>query len=262
MPVDTLSLAGKVAIVTGSGRENGIGAAIAVALARNGASVTINYVSDSVTDRAHAVASRIMADGGHAVVVQTTIDTPEGAHYLAQETLKAFNTDHIDILINNAGVGFAANTLAISPEQVTKTLDVNIKGPILVAQAVVPYMPPGGRIVNTSSIASKLGDANIPTYGASKAALDSLAWSWAKEWGRSKGITVNVVAPGPVTTDIVKFVPTDMVKAIQQPSIDMTRAADRVGTPEDIADAVLLLVSEKARWITGQYISVSGGITN
>jgi NAD(P)-dependent dehydrogenase (short-subunit alcohol dehydrogenase family) len=201
MPVDTLSLAGKIAIVTGSGRENGIGAAIAVALARNGASVTINYVSDSVTERAHAVASRIMADGGHAVVVQTTIDTPEGARHLVQETLKAFNADHIDILsmlhgssitrlkpgtdcvhsVNNAGVGFAANTLAISSEQVTKTLDVNIKGPILVAQAVVPYMPPGGRIINTSSIASKLGDANIPAYGASKAALDSLTWSWAKE---------------------------------------------------------------------------------
>jgi NAD(P)-dependent dehydrogenase (short-subunit alcohol dehydrogenase family) len=99
MPVDTLSLAGTAAIVTGSGRENGIGAGIAVALARNGAAVTINYISDSVTKRAHAFADKIKADGGLATVVQTTVDTPEGAQFLVQETLKAFGTDHIDILV-------------------------------------------------------------------------------------------------------------------------------------------------------------------
>lgn len=98
MAVDTLSLEGKVAIVTGSGRENGIGAGIAVALARNGAAVTINYVSNSVTERAHALADKIIADGGKAIVVQTTVETPEGAQLLADETLKAFKTDHIDIL--------------------------------------------------------------------------------------------------------------------------------------------------------------------
>jgi NAD(P)-dependent dehydrogenase (short-subunit alcohol dehydrogenase family) len=98
MPVDTLSLGGTVAIVTGSGRENGIEAGIAVALARNGAAVTINYISDSVTKRAHAFADKIKADGGRATVVQTTVDTPEGAQFLFQETLKAFGTDHIDIL--------------------------------------------------------------------------------------------------------------------------------------------------------------------
>ncbi len=98
MPVDTLSLAGKVAIVTGSGRENGIGAGIAMALARNGAAVTINYISDSVTKRAHDLADKIKADGGRATVVQTTVNTPEGAKFLVQETLKGFGTDHIDIL--------------------------------------------------------------------------------------------------------------------------------------------------------------------
>ena len=98
MPVDPLSLAGKVAIVTGSGRENGIGAGIAVALARNGAAVTVNYISDSVTKRAHALADKIKADGGRAIVVQTTVDTPEGAQFLVQETFKALGTDHIDIL--------------------------------------------------------------------------------------------------------------------------------------------------------------------
>jgi NAD(P)-dependent dehydrogenase (short-subunit alcohol dehydrogenase family) len=98
MAIDTLSLAGKIAIITGSGRENGIGAGIAKALARNGAAVTIHYVSDSVTKRAHAIAESIKSDGGRAIVVQASIETPEGAQYLVNETLRGFNTDHIDIL--------------------------------------------------------------------------------------------------------------------------------------------------------------------
>ncbi|KAG7410998.1 hypothetical protein LZL87_002798 [Fusarium oxysporum] len=259
MAIDSLSLDGKIAIVTGSGRENGIGAAIAITLARHGAAVTIHYVSDSVTKRANAVAKDIRAECGKAAVVQTSIETPEGAQYLVNETLRAFSTDHIDILINNAGVPLFGETLAVNPKQLTEVLDVNIKGPIFVAQAVVPLIAPGGRIVNISSIASKLGDDYIPVYGASKAALDSLTWSWAKEWGRSKGITVNGVAPGPVLTDAI---PAAIADEFQRPSIEITRAADRAGTARDIADAVLLLVSEKARWITGQYISVSGGVTN
>ncbi|KAF5574514.1 3-oxoacyl-reductase [Fusarium pseudocircinatum] len=259
MAIDSLSLEGKVAIVTGSGRENGIGAAIAITLAQNGAAVTIHHVNDSITERAHAVAQGIRADGGKAAVVQTSIETPEGAQYLVNETLRAFEAGHIDILVNNAGVPLFDETLAVTPKQLTEVFDVNVKGSIFVAQAVVPVITPGGRIVNISSIASKLGDNYIPVYGASKAALDSLTWSWAKEWGRSKGITVNAVAPGPVLTDAI---PPAIASEFQRPSIEMTRAANRAGTAKDIADAVLLLVSEKARWITGQYISVSGGVTN
>ncbi|KAK7757171.1 hypothetical protein SLS62_000720 [Diatrype stigma] len=259
MPVDTLSLEGKVAIVTGSGRENGIGAGIAMALGRNGASVTINYVTDSVAERAQAVADKVRAVGGRATVVQASVDTPEGAQRIVQETLKAFGTDHIDILVNNAGSGWLGGTLDHKPENVQSVLDTNIKGPIFVSQATVPHMPPGGRIINISSTASKLGLDDLPIYGATKAALDSLTFSWAKEWGRSRGITVNSVAPGPVVTDIV---PAAFVEQAQAPQIQMTRAANRAGTQEDLGDAVLLLVSEKSRWITGQYISVSGGVTN
>ncbi|KAF5232582.1 hypothetical protein FAUST_8614 [Fusarium austroamericanum] len=249
MAIDTLSLQGKIAIVTGSGRENGIGAGIAIVLAKNGAAVTIHYIHDSTTQRAHAVAHKIKVDGGKAIVVQGSIETPQGAQYLVDETLKGFNADHVDILVNNAGVGMFGETLTANQSDITQAFDVNVKGPIFVAQAVVPVMPPGGRIINISSIASKLGDDSVPIYGASKAAIDSLTWSWAKEWGRSKKITVNSVAPGPVTTDSNPY------EEFQKPSIDITRASDRAGTPEDIADAVLLLVSEKARWITGQYIS-------
>jgi NAD(P)-dependent dehydrogenase (short-subunit alcohol dehydrogenase family) len=98
MAADTLSLAGKIAIVTGSGRENGIGAAIAIALGRNGAAVTINYVTPSIASRAEGVASTIRSAGGQAIVVEADVTTTEGAEKLTQETLKAFGTDHIDIL--------------------------------------------------------------------------------------------------------------------------------------------------------------------
>ncbi|EFY88520.1 short-chain dehydrogenase, putative [Metarhizium acridum CQMa 102] len=270
MTVDTLSLEGKVAIVTGSGRENGIGAGIALALARNGASVVVNHVSDSSAGRAANVAQMLRQAGGKAIVVQTSVDTLEGAKYIVQKTLEGFQTDHIDILanptpaplpkVNNAGVGYVSRILdEINQAEADRVYQINVNGPLYMTNAVVPHMPPGGRIINISSTNAKLGHEMISTYAASKAALDNLSVSWAGELGRSKGITVNSVAPGPVLTDII---PKEQKDAMMQPQIDMTKAADRAGTPADIGDAVLLLVNEKARWITGQNISVSGGVTH
>lgn len=171
MTPDALSLAGKVAIVTGSGRENGIGAAIAIALSRNGAAVVINYVSESSEARAAGVAKTIQAAGGQAIVVKASVSTPEGANHLVQETLKRFKTDHIDILGKPMGVSCPTLT----------AFGVNVYGTIFLVQAVVPHMPRGGRIINISSVASKLGLDFLPIYGASKAALDSLSYTWAKE---------------------------------------------------------------------------------
>jgi NAD(P)-dependent dehydrogenase (short-subunit alcohol dehydrogenase family) len=259
MTPDTLSLAGKVAIVTGSGRENGIGAAIAIALSRNGAAVVINYVSESSEARAAGVAKTIQAAGGQAIVVKAGVNTSEGANHLVQETLKRFKTDHIDILVNNAGAGFIGSTLEATKEEIDLTFGVNVYGTIFLVQAAVPHMPRGGRIINISSVASKLGLDFLPIYGASKAALDSLSYAWAKEFGRSRGITVNSVAPGPVDTDIAKAA--DPTSTGGNILVDMTRAEERVGKTEDIADVVLFLASEKSRWITGQFVSASGGIT-
>lgn len=259
MTPDALSLAGKVAIVTGSGRENGIGAAIAIALSRNGAAVVINYVSESSEARAAGVAKTIQAAGGQAIVVKASVSTPEGANHLVQETLKRFKTDHIDILVNNAGAGLVGSTLETTKEGIDLTFGVNVYGTIFLVQAVVPHMPRGGRIINISSVASKLGLDFLPIYGASKAALDSLSYTWAKEFGRSRGITVNSVAPGPVDTDIARAA--DPAGAGGNLLVGMTRAEERVGKTEDIADVVLLLASEKSRWITGQFVSASGGIT-
>lgn len=119
-------------------------------------------------------------------------------------------------------------------------------------------MPRGGRVINIGSEASRLGMAPIAIYGAAKAAQDALTYSMAMEVGRSHGITVNTVSPGPVDTEAL---PKEQAEKVNGFLVPMTRAEGRVGTTGDIADAVLLLVSEKSRWITGQVISVSGGIT-
>lgn len=119
-------------------------------------------------------------------------------------------------------------------------------------------MPRGSRVINIGSVGSKLGMAPAAIYGAAKAAQDALTYSMAMELGRGHGITINTVAPGPVDTDALSKAQAERIHGMLVP---MTRAEERVGTTDDIADAVLLLVSEKSRWITGQFISVSGGIT-
>ncbi|KAJ2976390.1 hypothetical protein NQ176_g4981 [Zarea fungicola] len=260
MAVDTLSLEGKVAIVTGSGRENGIGAGIALALARNGASVVVNYVSDSTAQRAQTVATVLREAGAKdVIVVQASVDTLDGAKKLVKATLDELKTNHIDILVNNAGTGTVVDMFNdLVTEELDQTYRTNVHGPLFMINAVVPHMPAGGRIVNVSSSYSKNGNQLTPAYAASKAAVDNLTWSLAGVLGRSKGITVNSILPGPVITDIV---PPEYVDQIMQPEIDITRAEHRAGTQADIGDAVLLLVNEKARWITGQNISVSGGVS-
>ncbi|KAM0541273.1 hypothetical protein ACHAPJ_013318 [Fusarium lateritium] len=256
---DSLDLKDKVAIVTGSGRENGIGAGIALALARNGASVVVNYVSDSTKNRAANVCDSLRQAGGRAIAVQAAVDTMEGARSLVKQTLEGFGTDHIDILVNNAGTAFFCPiTEEPNDEELTKVFQLNVLGPFYMVHCVIPHMPAGGRIINISSTNAKRGNVNISTYAASKAALDSLTWTWAAELGRSKGITVNSIAPGPVMTDIY---PKGLEEKLSADEVSITRADNRAGTPADIGDAVLLFVNEKSRWITGQYISVSGGVT-
>ncbi|KAF5594114.1 NAD(P)-binding domain protein [Fusarium subglutinans] len=248
---DTLTLQGKVAIVTGSGRENGIGAGIALALARNGASVAVNYVSDSSKDRAENVCTMLREAGGKAIAIQASVDTTEGAKYLVDKALEGFGTDQIDILVNNAATAFFCPiTEEPNVEQLTKVFQLNVLGAFYMVHYVIAHMPPGGRIINISSTNAKRGNVAVSAYAASKAALDSLTWT--------KGITVNSVAPGPVRTE---FYPKGQEDELMKEEVDITRAADRPGTPEDIGDAVLLLVQEKSRWITGQYIGVNGGVT-
>ncbi|KAI3397112.1 hypothetical protein diail_11255 [Diaporthe ilicicola] len=259
--VDTLSLEGKVAIITGSGRETGIGAATAAALARNGASVTINYVSDATAPRAANVVKSIQEAGGKVIAVRADVTKPEEAKKLVQETLKGFNTDKIDILINNAGAVYGGPRLMeVTPEEIDATFATSVRGPILLMQATVPYMPRFGRIINVSSVASKpITVEGVALYGGGKAAMDQITFAVASELGRNgKNITVNTVAPGITTTDILS---PEAMDAFDKQLTPMAKVEGRPGHPNDIADTILLLVQEKSRWITGQYISCSGGIT-
>ncbi|KAL7902721.1 hypothetical protein HDV63DRAFT_413210 [Trichoderma sp. SZMC 28014] len=256
---DSLSLAGKIAIVTGSGKENGIGAAIALALARNGARVAINYVSEATAPRAAKVAASIEAVAGKnsVAVIQQDISTPEGTKKLVAEVINAFEVDRIDILVNNAAWAAREPVLTQSQEIIQKTFDACVLGPLYLIQATVPYMSQGGRIINVGSVASKLGIE--PVYGAAKAAMDALTFSLARDLGSDgKRITINTVMPGPVLTDSLP--PTPEFEMLKDTLLNMTRAERRFGTVEDIADSVLLFANEKSRWITGESISVSGGI--
>ncbi|KAM7211341.1 hypothetical protein V8F06_013274 [Rhypophila decipiens] len=266
MAPDTLSLAGKVAIITGSGRENGIGAAIALALARNGASVVINYVSESSAPRAVKVADKAKDLGAKAVVNQADASTQEGATKLVQETLAGFQTDKIDILVNNAGHGAAQGKTfnELTADEVQSAFVLNTFSTLYVIQAAAKYMRRGGRIVNIGSIVSRMRNLpGVSIYGASKAAQEYLTGAIATELGPNTGITVNTVAPGPIAeTDAGSWFPNNDVKPVAFQRMEAeTRLGKLAGNVDDVADAVLLLVSDHARWITGQYIAVSGGVT-
>jgi NAD(P)-dependent dehydrogenase (short-subunit alcohol dehydrogenase family) len=201
---NSLSLAGKVAIVTGSGKETGIGAGIAMTLARAGARVVINHVSDSTAPRAAKVAASIEAatSKGSAIVIQADVGSLEGVKKLVSETLSGLNVDHIDIIgtlkpdrltfsliltslpVNNAVGGRPGPALAAAPEDVAKAFEVSVYGPLYLIQAAVSHMPRGSRIINIGSIASKLGLPGNPIYVASKAAKDALTFAMAQEVSR------------------------------------------------------------------------------
>ncbi|RFU81050.1 hypothetical protein TARUN_1143 [Trichoderma arundinaceum] len=265
MAVDSLSLADKVAIITGSGRENGIGAAIALSLAKAGARVVINYVSNATGPRAENVRTTIEAAAGKgsAIVVQADVSTQEGCKKIVGETLTKFGVNHIDIIIdsvvNNAAYIPQGPVLQTSVEDIRKTYEVEIIGPILLLKEAYPHMPEYSRIINIGSVSSKMGFGPLPIYSSAKAAMDQLTFSLSREIGREgKHITINTLAPGPIETDNLPDVPE--VQPLKDYLLAATRVEERIGTVEDVADAVLLLTSEKSRWITGQFISVSGGI--
>ncbi|KAL6851845.1 hypothetical protein J3F83DRAFT_771917 [Trichoderma novae-zelandiae] len=258
---DSLALTNKVAIVTGSGRENGIGAAIALTLAKAGARVVINYVSDATSSRAETVRARIAAAAGKesVVVVKADVSTEEGCREIVGEALSKFKVDHIDIVVNNATAVTIGPVLQSSAEAIAKAFQVSVIGPILLLREAYPHMPEYSRIINIGTVASRLGFGPMPIYAAAKAAMDQLTWTLAREIGRDgKHITINTIAPGPVKTDNMPDTPE--VAALTNWLVSLTRSEERIGTAEDIADAVLLLASEKSRWITGQFISASGGI--
>ncbi len=243
---------GNVAIVTGASR--GIGRGIALRLADEGAKVVINHRGSA--QGAEATAEEIRSRGGVALVIQADVSQYDEAQRLVQETLAAFG--QVDVLVNNAGLTRDTLIMMMKEEQWDAVIDTNLKSVFNCCKAVARPMVKRkrGRIVNISSVSGLAGQAGQTNYAASKSAVIGFSKSLAKELG-SRNITVNVVAPG--------FVPTALTEGILGEGDNTQRAIEatplgRLGTAEDMAAAVAFLASDEASFITGQVLSVDGGL--
>lgn len=243
-----MSLQGKVAVVTGG--ASGIGRAISLQLARDGAAVA---VWDLNGEGAEETVAMIAAEGGRAIACEGDAASEEGIAASAAKTRAELGP--VTILVNNAGITGFVPFLDITPEQIDRMLAINVKGPMLCSQAIIPDMLEAGwgRIVNISSSSAQTGAPTMAHYSASKGAVIALTKTLAREFA-SKGITVNNIPPG--------FVDTPMLRA-SPVNVDAEASANspmgRPGKPEDIAAACSYLVSEAAGYVTGHTLGVNGG---
>ena len=243
-------LDGKVALVTGASR--GIGRAVALKLASEGAKVAINYAGSQ--GKAEEVKAEIEKMGGEAILVQANVADSAAVEEMVAKVLEAFGT--IDILVNNAGITRDGLLARMKDEDFEAVVDTNLKGVFYCTKAVAKLMMKkrSGRIINMASVVGLMGNAGQTNYAAAKAGVIGFSKSAAKELA-ARGITVNMVAPG--------FIDTDMTAAMTDKAKEMTLTGiplNRMGTPEDVANAVAFLVSDNASYITGQVINVDGGM--
>jgi NAD(P)-dependent dehydrogenase (short-subunit alcohol dehydrogenase family) len=276
------SLDGKVALVTGGSR--GIGQAIAMRLANNGADVAINYqktkeeaqkvskIIDEIgmaddldklsqiidqmetKEQAKELSEKIDAMGSHSCIVQANVNDFEQVSRMRDEVVNKLGK--IDILVNNAGIVRDKSFVKMTPQMWSEVLSVNLDGAFYCTKVVIEGMLERkyGRIVNISSVIGRMGNRGQANYAASKAGMIALTQTCAKEFA-SKGITVNAVAPGFIETDMVKSVPKEIMdKILAQIPLG------RLGKPSEVAGAVAYLVSEDGSYITGQVIDINGGL--
>jgi 3-oxoacyl-[acyl-carrier protein] reductase len=243
-------LTGKVALVTGGSR--GIGRAASLALAKQGAQVVINYMSNE--GAAREVAELIEKAGGKAEIVQFDVANGDSAEKAIAEVAKRLG--RLDILVCSAGISIDGLLLRLKDEDFDRILSVNVKGAVACARAATKVMmrARAGRVIFLSSVVGEMGNAGQTAYSASKAALLGVTKSMARELS-SRSITVNAITPG--------FIDTDMTGALtddQKTSINSAIPLGRTGKPEEIAAAVVYLASDEAGYITGQALRVNGGM--
>lgn len=244
-----MSLNGKVALVTGASR--GIGRAVALKLAAEGADVVVTATS---LERAQKTADEITAKGGKALAVKVDVSSSSDVEALFAKTAEVFGK--LDILVNNAGITRDGLLMRMKDADWDAVIDTNLKGAFVCTREAVKLMgkAKGGSIVNISSVVGEMGNAGQSNYCASKAGLIGLTKAVAREYAK-RNITVNAITPGFIETDM-----TDVLSPSVKEDLMKQIPAGRFGKPEDIANAVFFLVSEMGSYVTGHVLSVNGGM--
>jgi 3-oxoacyl-[acyl-carrier protein] reductase len=251
MSTKAKSLSGKVAIVTGGSK--GIGAAIAKALAAEGAAVVVNYSSSKAG--ADKVVADIIAAGGKAKALHADMSSQGDIERLVTESKKAFG--RLDILVNNAGIYEFAPLEKITVDHYQKHFNVNVLGLLLASQAAAKqFDSSGGNIINISSVVSTLGIPESSVYSGTKGAVDAITRALAAELG-PRGIRVNAIRPGMVETEGTQSA--GITESDMRKQVEAQTPLKRIGQPQDIAGAVAFLASSDSSWITGETFLISGG---
>ncbi|MGM9572367.1 MAG: 3-oxoacyl-[acyl-carrier-protein] reductase [bacterium] len=245
-----MNLTDKVALVTGA--SGGIGRSVSIALAKAGADVVINYSGNLA--KAEEVQKEVEALGRKAMVIKADISSADEVSAMMKAAVKSFGK--IDILVNNAGITRDGSLLMMKEEDWDAVLNTNLKGVFLCTKTAAKLMlkKKYGRIINIASVVGLIGNAGQANYSAAKAGVIGLTKTSARELA-ARNITVNAVAPGFIQTKMTDVLPEE-VKESMLSQVPLAR----LGTPDEVADAVLFLASDRASYITGQVISVNGGM--
>ncbi|HEY1998365.1 glucose 1-dehydrogenase [Paraburkholderia sp.] len=244
-------LTGKVGIVTGASK--GIGAAIAKALAAEGASVVVNYASSS--EGADAVVAAITAAGGKAVAVRGDVSKAADAQGIIDAAIETYG--HLDILVNNSGVYEFAPLEAITEEHFHRHFNVNVLGLLLTTQAAAKHLGEGASIINISSIVTRITPPGSTVYTATKGAVDAITGVLSRELGPRK-IRVNAINPGMVVTEGTHQA--GLIGSEMEAGAVSQTPLGRIGHPDDIAGVAVFLASDDARWLTGEQLQAAGGL--